>query len=619
MPYILRGNLWGYICRECPRPLWGVIVRVYEPDDANLVERVAADPRFTAASLDEKAVKARHGRLLAEATVSEDGTYDISFDERSNYRGGPVEIDLRMEGVPNLDQRTSGMAPRQIQLTTLQPAWRERESDRIAYWEYYLPARTWCRILSWFDIWVICGRVTICEVGKPVGGVIVEARDVDWLQQDYLGSATTDGTGRFVIYYPGSAFRMGTWINVELTGGPDLYFTVKTAGGTILLAESPARGRQPDRENVGNCFCVELCVEKGTGDGHEVLAAFTWLGEFKFGTQIASGPGGNGLITAPGHAGYAFYGPLRLHGVLPKTLNGNPLQYRFEVRTADAAGAPTGPWTPVAEAQIGRTNIGELEYWDPATLSVESKTYIIGGAPGAEELRADFTADGFVRVPQEDAVFGAGNFIANKDMINLLSTTLATWGSIDMNLVVAGQSSKSHGASLGHNRHFLLRLMVREEGDPGNGTQASVDRHIAVNNTGYINVSHHPTWAGTIDAPVGVGLLDIQELIDDGCAEIGSALHVLYTAAHPTLGSVTISMSGPGGPFSFTLPATPAPVPAPEVPPGELFGTATPDFVVADLAPCAYILEMWTGIKLTTGNTGGEAGSLHDMIAFTKG
>jgi hypothetical protein len=524
-----------------------------------------------------------------------------------------------MEGLPRIDERTTKSAPRQIQLTTLQPAWREREKDFVAFWEYYLPAHLWCRILSWYDIWVICGRVTICEVGKPVGGVIVEARDVDWLQQDFLGSAVTDGTGRFVIYYPGSAFRAGTWINVELTGGPDLYFTVKTTGGTVLLAEPPSRGRQPDRENVGHCYCVELCVEKGTKDGTEVLAAFTWLGQFKFGTQIASGPGGNGLVTKPSHAGYAFYGPLRLHGVLPKTLNGNPLQYRFEYRTTDAAGIPTGPWTPVAQSQIGPTDIGELEYWDPATLSVESKTYIIRGAPGPEELLADFTPDGFVKVPQQGDVFGAGNFIANKDMINLLSTTLATWGSIDMTGVVAGQSTKSNGAALGHNRHFSLRMMVREEGDPGNGSQASASRHIAVNNTGYVNVSHHPSWAGFIDSPVGVGLLDVAELIADGCAKIGSELHVLYTAAHPTLGGVAISMTGPGGPYSFTLPPTPAPVPAPDVPPGELFGTATPNFVVSSLAPCAYILEMWTSIKLTTGNSGGEAGSLHELMAFTKG
>lgn len=619
MPYVLHGNLWGYICRECPRPLWGVVVRVYEPEEANLIERVAAAPKFTAATLDEKAVKGRAGRLLGEATVGEDGSFEVSFDEKAPYRGGPLDIDIRMQGLPTIDQRTAEMPAREVHLTTIQPAWRERENERVAYWEYYLPASLWCRILSWYDIWVICGRVTICGTDKPVGGVLVEARDVDWLQQDYLGSATTDGTGRFVIYYPGSAFRAGTWVNVELIGGPDLYFTVKTPGGTVLLAEPPARGRHPDRENVGNCFCVDLCVDKHIGGGDDVLAAFTWLGEFKFGTQIASGPGGNGLITAPGHAGYAFYGPLRLHGVLPKTLNGNPLQYRFEFRTCDATGVPTGSWTPVAEAQIALTNIGELEYWDPGTLSMESKTYIIRGVPGPEELLATFTPDGFVRVPQENAPLGAGNFIANKDMINLLSTTLATWGSIDMVGVVAGQSTKSNGASLGHNRHFLLRMMVREEGDPGNGTQASVDRHIAVNNTGYINVSHHPTWAGTVDSPVGVGLLDIQELIDDGCAEIGGQLHVLYTAAHPTLGGVTLSMTGPGGPYSFTLPPTPPPVPAPDVAPGEVFGTATPDFVVSDLAPCAYILEMWTGIKLTTGNSGGEAGSLHDMIAFTKG
>ena len=42
-------------------------------------------------------------------------------------------------------------------------------------------------------------------------------------------------------------------------------------------------------------------------------------------------------------------------------------------------------------------------------------------------------------------------------------------------------------------------------------------------------------------------------------------------------------MTGPGGPYGFTLPAAVA---------GERFGTATPSFSVAALQPCAYIVTL---------------------------
>ena len=68
-------------------------------------------------------------------------------------------------------------------------------------------------------------------------------------------------------------------------------------------------------------------------------------------------------------------------------------------------------------------------------------------------------------------------------------------------------------------------------------------------------------------------------------------------------------MSGPGGPYSFTLP--------PAATPGQdWFGTAAPTFTVTDLQPCAYIVTLSMQLLLTTGDSIPD--NLIDQIAFCK-
>ena len=93
----------------------------------------------------------------------------------------------------------------------------------------------------------------------------MRAFDVDWLQDDALGHEVTDGAGHFRIDYSADDFKKTIFspaINLEWTGGPDFYFRVETLSGTVLLAEPASRGRASDRENVGPCFSVDLCLEK---------------------------------------------------------------------------------------------------------------------------------------------------------------------------------------------------------------------------------------------------------------------------------------------------------------------------------------------------------------------
>jgi hypothetical protein len=127
-------------------------------------------------------------------------------------------------------------------------------------------------------------------------------------------------------------------------------------------------------------------------------------------------------------------------------------------------------------------------------------------------------------------------------------------------------------------------MRVRKDGDATTEQVAGVCQKIAINNRHYDNIERHPAWMPqNLSNQLGVAMVDIQQLIvGGGCVGIGGDLDVLFTAAHPTLGNVSITMSGPGGPYSFTLPAAV---------PGEQFGTATPP-------PSALSLLIWRPVPI---------------------
>ena len=120
----------------------------------------------------------------------------------------------------------------------MQPRWRRAGDDFVAIWDYCLPYRFWCLIRARFGAWTICGTLRTCaEPHAPIAGATVRAFDADWLQDDALGDAVTDATGRFRIDYLASDFTLTPFsplINVEFAGGPDVYFTAQLGSVTIL-------------------------------------------------------------------------------------------------------------------------------------------------------------------------------------------------------------------------------------------------------------------------------------------------------------------------------------------------------------------------------------------------
>jgi len=353
--YIFRGKLCGTLCGACEEPLAGVKVRLYRLRPGQDAARLAvADPKTTLALLDADQIGAKQGSLLGEFDTDAEGGFTAELG--GDYDGGAFEIDVYCGTVPHLPPRPHPPEPLQFSITTLQPQWRERGDALQAAWNYCLPPRLWCHIRARFDAWVICGRVTVCRTGEPAEGVRVFAFDRDWLQDDPLGSGLTDATGHFRIDYSGADFRKGTFINIELFGGPDVYFRIETVGGDVLLAEPPSEGRAPGRENIGPCFCVELCVEQPPVVRH---AWFTRVGDFNIYSDIDPGTGLTnsaqpfGFPGAHGGPGFGFWASMKLVGDCPTKhpAGGQPMRYRFTLRPSGSSGTPTpitGPGMVVA-------------------------------------------------------------------------------------------------------------------------------------------------------------------------------------------------------------------------------------------------------------------------------
>ena len=350
-------------------------------------------------------------------------------------------------------------------------------------------------------------------------------------------------------------------------------------------------------------FCIIVCPPP------DLFPQFTSIGVYDYdgiAPDINSSLGGTGLTIGDSRA---FFNTLRLNGILPQKLGGLPMEYRFETVPTDAAGNPTGAWTPVLPAQIGKTLLGHWEHQIAVFPFIETKKYILNAVPGPGELAATIGADGWIQVPQEnDWTSPAGAFSSNGNMIELITQSLAPFVPADETGVIAGGPA-AH--PLAQDVYFGIRMRVRQQGVPASETDGGTCVHIAIDDTLYNNITLHPDWDGGLQ-PAGqlaVRMLDIAELIAHPCSEITNSLTVKFTAAHPNLGSVSIVMTGPGGPYNFTLPAIP------EV--GDWFGTATPSgFTVSKLKPCAYLVTLQITVLLTDGDNFPDP--LYDQIAFCK-
>jgi len=246
--------------------------------------------------------------------------------------------------------------------------------------------------------------------------------------------------------------------------------------------------------------------------------------------------------------------------------------------------------------------------------------FTLTGDPMNPVLITDYTAgpsggvdvNGWIAVPQ------AANFAPNINgqLLGFKTATL-NGATVDMTGLVQGQSTTTK-APLQQNRFFKIRMIKREAGNALTEVVAGVSNAIAMFNTTYLHVPQFGSWMPQTSDEMGVACIDVQEMIGGGrgtgFTPITTALHVNYTAANPNLGAVSLTLYGPGGPYSITNVA-----PASSVP--ETFGTATelhnPVLVpINTLNKCAYTVKLSAELKLTNGESG--FGSIEDWLSFCK-
>ena len=551
MSYTLKGRLCGLVCDECEEPLARVGVRLYEAEAGDqLAARAVADPKETVAILTDAQVKQRASGLLAETTTDDQGNFSVELDEK-RYQGGPVEIDLHFETVarPRVSKKAK---PLQVAVTTLQPAWRQSEGGSIGVWQYCLPNRLWCLILSRFGVWTICGHLRTCKDKKPIPGAIVKAFDADWLQDDPLGSAPTDFDGHFLISYLREDFEktpLSAWgINFELFGGPDVYFSAELGGSTILQ-ETQADGRKPGRQNVGPCLCVDLCTDKVVVGDPETVPH--WLQVEVFDIHPTPGTLGS-QFSVEGYAGdptsgaYVFANGVTLKGNCPLTniATGNALEYRFKIGEWTWSGTPDDPTTLPSVApgslapvtQIVSTRVGYVFYTDGNGFAASFPV----------DVGATDNADGWIKLqgrPVTVPMYNppGSNAVVNIDHTNFIRT-------FDLFVLNSPAITTAHPAKLpGLLPHADAgRSLTTTEQEPIRRYALAFEVRDAVT---LVALPGDQLDSVILDNSPVIVQLDLEELRANACNPLAGAAnaHILYTVDHPHLRSFNVTIANNGG------------------------------------------------------------------------
>ncbi|MGI8640776.1 MAG: hypothetical protein ACR2MG_12630 [Pyrinomonadaceae bacterium] len=551
MKYIFKGRLCGFICAECPEPLSNVKIRIYRIEaQENIVANAVANAKETFAVVDEKAIKAKESLLIAEAETDKEGNFNFELGENQKYNGEAFEVDVYCGTVPHLKPGKNPPPPVQFSITTLQPRWRETNEGLLFVYNYCLPFRFWCAIRARFNAWTICGRLRTCAAPQtPIAGATVRAFDADWLQDDSLGSAVTDATGRFRIDYTTADFRVtpfSPFINIEFASGPDVYFKAEL-GGITIIDETQADGRQPGRENVGHCFCVELCSDQVQPPPPDLIPHWQQVEIFDihpFPSGSATGFSAEGYAGGPANS-FVFGGGVALKGNCPLrnvAAPANPLEYRFLIGEWTWTGgaddpnslptvAPAGlnPVTQIAQTLVGYVfYTNALNLPDSAQVNIDSTDLQAGGW-----IRVDGKA---VTVDMRDGTTAIvnvnnSNFLRTFDLFELNSPAIT---SAHPAKLPGGLPIADAGRSLNTNerepiRRYRLMFEVRD-----GVTLATV----AIDTLDSIVLDNSPV----------ILALDLEELRTNACNPISAgAVHILYTIDHPHLRFFNLGISNNNG------------------------------------------------------------------------
>jgi hypothetical protein len=588
----IEGRLRGILCtrRDIFDAIAGAEIYALSPS----VREAPAQPGLAADSLKtvlrrieapELAERRKTAQLAVHGPTSADGSFRLA---EPKYEGGEVDLYAAIDSMP-LPGRNGGTAkleqPWVLYLGTYDPT--------LGPIDILLPSSIWCRLKRLFDIWTIVGRVTNCSnPSVPLIGVTVRAFDVDWLQDDELGSAVTLSDGSFRIDYLGEKYRKGTFIDIELFGGPDVYFKIESSTGQALLTEPSSKGREPGRADSGPCLCVELCVDLPGGETG-IPTAWTKIGIF----TIPAGPSLHDF-DANGYAGAAKYGltqVIRAAGSAPLKNSGNPVEYRFLVSSTTApnggAPVPAGSFTRVVgkgadAALFSPIQVGQMVRYTPFFEVVD-----IVADP------SDLDADGWLDVNRSilrtfsthptftPADIPTFQYVDLDGLMGIDTRVLTTAPDVPAGAAVAGQAIPA--ANLISVQKVALRFEIRDgvTHAPLAGDGTTLNALVINNNTVFakVEVTEHQSIGS--------------------CEPLHGNIHLAYTVYHPLLQSASLTVvSNDGGSYSANLTDPPS-LPLSGNTNPAVTGQNNPALAVPPpLHRCTYLVTLSAGPRLHTGD-----------------
>lgn len=573
--YQYSAHFAGRICEECFEHFSSIDVTIYRSKEEKCPDRPNIKKAFKQMSEDE--FKAMHTNLLAEGETDDAGKVEISIDpEKTDYRGECIEVVITFKYLAGNDKKLE--RPEHFRIAFYTPQWDQTENGYVHYGDFVLPTNLWCEYLRKHEIWVVCGQVTTCaKPVSPVGNVTVKAYDVDWIQDDHLGSASTDTNGWFFIYYDRSKFTrtpFSPFINIEWTGGPDVYFKVEgvdTDGNTvILLDEPPSRGRKPDRENVSNCFCVKLCVELVPQPNPYEVPMWTHIGNYQIPDSVNLHD-----FTIEGYAkvdNLAFFNIMTFIGQTGRATATKKLRYRFLYAEWTGITSPT-PTNPVTKDLIAKTKVGQII----TSISPLILEPVYVNNPGATHNHEPDSA-GWIEV-EDNPMFTP---VTNK-LISLISTKLAPAASYSN---PAPNPNAGNPTSIDEARkvhEFALRYQLEEKIGLGGWTLVHDQTMEAL----VINNARTVLW------------LELDEFIANSnlCHPIINTVTVNYTVDHPHLDWYEIEIEKQGANMQW---------PVPRVNHGESLtfrgGNGTTGAInISTWNPCSYIVFLRAHRRVTNG------------------
>lgn len=627
MSFILRGNICGYLCADCREPLVGSIIRFYQVE--NLQINSTINPKNTLQVLDKKSVAAKAKLLIGEAEIAENGDYKVVLKEDYDAYEKPIMVDILSSSVPH--QKSNKKDSVQFSLAIIQPEWQESGNDLIFRWTYCITARFWCYIRSLFDAWVICGKIVSCEDEKsPVAGVKVTAFDADWIDDDELGSSVTDAQGHFRIDYTSQDFKqtfLSPIINVETpfppyNSGPDVYFKIEAAGGQMIYEETRPDGQKRGRSNIGNCFCVDLCVDVSPTPTRPPASAWTGIGT---NFTIPIGVDLNDFDTA-GYAGslkYGFTRNIRLTGQAAiSTLNGyavgNSIEYRFLVSDTvtgvnGGADVPAANFTKIVGVTTGlfvRTKIGQMWFFKTGFPLKVVDIY-------AEQ--ADLDAEGWLDVKKSVL-----RTFTDRADLNPADLSDPAWNWVDTDGLMAINT-----AELTVNNDMPT---VSNSGDIVPVSQRKDIEKIAIRfeireviNKATNTFNLLPGSGQTLNAMVvnntpALIRFDIVQLLSNHCGTLSGNVDVAYTVHHPHLEDVNLHLRSNSNTINTNLTDSDLPLSNNtddsnsfnQLNNSSLSITGTPNNV--NLITCAYIMTLRVKRRLHTGDN--HVSAANPQIAF---